>query len=277
MKSKQCSKCKEVKPVTEFYANKTTKDGYQSWCKTCSNNFKKAYHQTPKYRAYIKAYRQTAKRKVYIKAYRQTPEYKVRRKAYEQTPERRAYIKAYQQTPEYKAYKKAWRSSPEGKVKQKAYQKTPEYKAGQKAYRKAHKAEMRAYRQTPERRAYQKAHYQEHKAEMKDRAKAYKQTPDGKASDARSGNKRRTLMKELPCDLTAEQWEEIKKSQDYRCAICGKVKPLARDHIHPLSKGGAFTKSNIQGLCKSCNSSKSNKIISVSIGGRDDYSKSSKV
>jgi len=68
-------------------------------------------------------------------------------------------------------------------------------------------------------------------------------------------------MKDLPCDLTAEEWEEIQVSQDYKCAICGKELPLQKDHIIPVTKGGGFTKSNIQGLCISCNARKKDKII----------------
>jgi hypothetical protein len=32
---KQCNKCKETKPVSEFSKNKTFKDGLMHWCKKC--------------------------------------------------------------------------------------------------------------------------------------------------------------------------------------------------------------------------------------------------
>ena len=33
--NKKCSKCKAVKPLTEFNLNRNNKDGYQDFCRTC--------------------------------------------------------------------------------------------------------------------------------------------------------------------------------------------------------------------------------------------------
>jgi hypothetical protein len=38
---KQCSKCKQLKPLSDFYKNRSTKDGLARWCKQC----KKEYHK----------------------------------------------------------------------------------------------------------------------------------------------------------------------------------------------------------------------------------------
>ncbi|MFQ9216093.1 MAG: HNH endonuclease [Mediterraneibacter gnavus] len=55
--------------------------------------------------------------------------------------------------------------------------------------------------------------------------------------------------------------------QDGKCAICGRALQiddytsmenyLTIDHIFPLSRGGVNTIDNLQGLCRSCNSMKS--------------------
>ena len=68
---------------------------------------RRAYLQSPEYKAAQKAYQ---------RAYQQSPEYKAAQKARNQSPER----KAYQQSPEWKAHQKAYRKSPEGKATRKA-------------------------------------------------------------------------------------------------------------------------------------------------------------
>lgn len=48
MRTKVCSKCKEEKTITEFNKNKTKKDGYQSYCRDCSNGKLKEHYEKNK-------------------------------------------------------------------------------------------------------------------------------------------------------------------------------------------------------------------------------------
>lgn len=38
LKEKKCSKCGEVKPINEFYTDKSKRDGYKYGCKLCCNS-----------------------------------------------------------------------------------------------------------------------------------------------------------------------------------------------------------------------------------------------
>ncbi len=43
----------------------------------------------------------------------------------------------------------------------------------------------------------------------------------------------------------------------YQCLECGSAVDLTIDHIHPVAWGGTNDASNLQTLCRSCNSVKS--------------------
>ncbi|MFD1450863.1 HNH endonuclease [Oceanobacillus sojae] len=55
---------------------------------------------------------------------------------------------------------------------------------------------------------------------------------------------------------TLEDWDKLKMKFNNKCAHCGEKKELTKDHIVPLLKGGTNYISNIQPLCRNCNSKK---------------------
>lgn len=71
-------------------------------------------------------------------------------------------------------------------------------------------------------------------------------------------------------DLTVEEWTQILKAYEYRCAYCGQEEEkLQQDHVIPLSRGGSHTASNIVPACKSCNASKNDRTVEEWIEAKD--------
>lgn len=68
--------------------------------------------------------------------------------------------------------------------------------------------------------------------------------------------RRRARIRNAKGEFTAEDWIDIKKNFDHKCAYCGMKKSLTVDHVIPLSKGGRHDKDNIVPACINCNSSK---------------------
>jgi len=65
-------------------------------------------------------------------------------------------------------------------------------------------------------------------------------------------------MKRVEHDLSAEQWDALRSAWG-GCAYCGAIdRPLQKDCVLALSRGGRYTLDNIAPACGSCNASKSN-------------------
>jgi 5-methylcytosine-specific restriction endonuclease McrA len=62
-------------------------------------------------------------------------------------------------------------------------------------------------------------------------------------------------------DLSDAEWSAIRSAWG-GCAYCGETdKPLQRDCVLPLSRGGRYTLDNIAPACASCNASKCNEEV----------------
>jgi 5-methylcytosine-specific restriction endonuclease McrA len=75
---------------------------------------------------------------------------------------------------------------------------------------------------------------------------------------ARAARKRTRRVKAVVNDLTAVQWTALKSAWN-GCAYCGvSDKPLQRDCVMAISRGGRYTIENVVPACAACNASKCN-------------------
>lgn len=78
---------------------------------------------------------------------------------------------------------------------------------------------------------------------------------------ARAARRRKRRMERVQHDLSDEQWAALQEAWG-GCAYCGAtVKPLHRDCVLALSRGGRYTLANIVPACASCNTSKCNEEV----------------
>lgn len=102
-----------------------------------------------------------------------------------------------------------------------------------------------------------KRSYRRNEEEVKKRESTWrKQNPEAARA---KGSRRRARKLNSEGSYTADEWKALCDYYGNKCLACGKPEKLTVDHVVPLSKGGRNDISNIQPLCKSCNSKKRTK------------------
>jgi len=82
--------------------------------------------------------------------------------------------------------------------------------------------------------------------------------PVSQSRRARATRRRAGRMARADNDLTAAEWIAIRDAWAC-CAYCGAAdRPLQKDCVLPLSRGGRYTLENVVPACGSCNASKRN-------------------
>jgi len=226
MKTKICSKCKIELPLdtVHFGMSSRTKDGFKCECKECKRKCYKAnadkYH---KYYQINKEHKAEYNKKYKLENIEKIAEYN--KGYYEQN--------AIRERDRYKKYHK---------------ENIEKINITRKKYRIKHKEKLKDKRSIS---------YYSNINKERLRMKNYRE--NNRESFRLREHNRNAAKRELTSNLTIEQWEEIKKCFDNKCAYCGKENKLEQEHFIPLSGGGEYTINNIIPACKSCNCSKNNK------------------
>nr|WP_084100750.1 HNH endonuclease [Knoellia flava] len=73
-----------------------------------------------------------------------------------------------------------------------------------------------------------------------------------------AARRRKRRLDAVEHDLSGDQWAALREAWG-GCAYCGATdRPLQRDCVLPLSRGGRYTLDNIAPACGPCNASKCN-------------------
>ena len=107
-----------------------------------------------------------------------------------------------------------------------------------------------------------KQYREDNKEKIAERNKRYYQSPQGQASSFNRSHRRRIKEEAQGTGITKDQWLEMMKFFDFRCAYSGERltnKTRSVDHIVPLNSGGDNMIWNCVPMTRSLNSSKSTK------------------
>jgi 5-methylcytosine-specific restriction endonuclease McrA len=174
----------------------------------------------------------------------------------EQKPPRKR--KPRPSTAESRAYQAAWRRAwraahPEAAKKRKRKPLTPEQKARRAANGKAYRAANR------ERiRAWQTAWYQANREAKAERSAQW--WADHKDWSTNRNHRRRADGRAFV--VLERDWRRLLERYRHCCAYCGAPHPkLQREHVIPLSRGGAHSIGNLLPSCPSCNLRKKDMLL----------------
>ena len=106
---------------------------------------------------------------------------------------------------------------------------------------------------------YQKQYYKNNKEKILEHNKQYRQTPQGQVVSFNRSSKRRLKEENQGSGATKDQWLEMMKFFDFRCAYTGEKltdKTRSTDHIVPIDAEGDHMIWNMVPMIRSLNCSK---------------------
>lgn len=245
---KVCSKCKVNQPIENYHKDKRYKDGLYVICKQCRIEYR--INNKEQLAARYKQYYEANKEKVINRVKNYTEKNKdVVLQRHKEYREKNKEVVALKDKQKYE--KNRERCLLQFKEN---YQKNREARL-QRA-REVRWSNLNKFKEKD------KKYYLENKERLNIKASVYYQF--NKDKYAIYSHNRRAHEQNAAATLTSQQWNKIIQHQNNKCLMCGKQftkeRPPTKDHIVPVSKGGGLTFENVQALCKSCNSTKKNKL-----------------
>ena len=117
-------------------------------------------------------------------------------------------------------------------------------------------------------------YYEENKEKIAKREKEYHNSPKGQVILFNAHNKRRQRIEQQGNGITKDQWLDMMKYFEFKCAYSGVIlntDTRSVDHIMPLTKDGAHEIWNCVPMDKSLNKSKNDKNIKEWYPQQDFY------
>lgn len=236
MDTKRCTKCLIERPLTEFNKDKSRRDGYRDRCKTCIRAYQAEW--LPLYVERIQSQRQQI----------DIPSVKRCTQCDQEKP-----LTDFHKTPNTLDGRR-----PICNACACDYQ--HEHRHDPRYADKVRTSDHRKYHSLPptEKKRRNQAVHSRHQ----ERYRNDSQYRDHECARTTHKTNRRRLKKTANGGShTLQEWRELCARYNHRCLCCGQDRPLTRDHVIPVDCGGTDDITNIQPLCRPCNSAKGNRTI----------------
>ena len=263
--AKKCTKCGKWKVASMVNFQRVNKGRYglRGDCKACQKPYQKQYYENNKEKLaeYGKQWRLANKEKIAEigKRYREANKDKIAessKRYYQANKEKIAdrNKRWHEANPEYyKQYYEANKDKERERSKQYYEANKDKHAEYYKQYNKINKDKV-----NERNKRYNKAN----KDKIAEQQKQWRQSPQGKVALFNINHRRRIREEEQGTGITKDQWLEMMKFFDFRCAYSGEVlskKTRSVDHIVPISTGGDNMIWNMVPMTRSLNSSKRDK------------------
>lgn len=228
--SKQCSRCHQWRPRTEYRSAKKTRDGLYAWCNPCSLEYRREWAKANPERQRAAKQREYSRHADKYREYRQ--QYYRENKERVDEHNRRAYHENREARREYSRQYYAKNRDRLGRINRQYYA--------------AHRVELTAWH---------REHYRQNKEAYHQRATRWRVA--NRLACRLIWHRRRARERNAEGSHTVREWYALLEWFGSKCLACGSHESLTIDHVIPLSCGGSNRIDNLQPLCHSCNSAKS--------------------
>lgn len=237
---KTCIKCGKEKEKSEFHRNKHMRDGYHPYCKACRSVGKPK--PTPGEPAPSDGMKWCYRCKDWKPLARFIPDQR-NKDGYRGECRDCRNLKGKEWQKNNPEYGQRWRKNNAERVRQ---------------------FERKWRKNNPEKvRAYQRRKYYNNRESLVQRAMEWQRANPEKARLRSQVTTAHYNARKHGAEGTfsGKEWLALCDYYGNKCLACGEPKPLTIDHVIPTSKGGRNDISNLQPLCRECNSSKLKKTI----------------
>ena len=243
--SKKCSRCGEIKQLTYFGKDKSTKDGHARWCKDCRREYNRATAEQNRHRAREWYYANLERAKESRRRWRQANREK-------DLANKRTWY--YSNREKVLEHNRQWRENNKERKKDrdKRYYQVNKNRIRelQRKYREENKDQYRVYFENwkAENSERYKEAYTLWRKKHEELVRAYKRNYKARKKHAEGTHNGRDI-------------ERLYVKQGGKCFYCGtKLNDVFHvDHKVPLSRGGSNFPNNLALACPTCNLQKNDK------------------